>query len=294
MIAFASSLDQCGPLTRDVTDAALLLGVMQGRDACDSTSVGIEGGVELPSREDLSGLRFGVPRELVGRGLRGSRPACARSSSAPWSGSRSSAARSPRPQLPARPARDLRLLRARPGRVLGEPGALRRRPLRACAPRRADLTSMYESTRARGLRGRGQAADHARDLRALLRLLRRLLRERPEGPHPDRRGLRRGLRELRLRARSDLAQRRLRARLADRRPARDVPLRLLHRADVARRASPRSRSRPAWPSPTAAAPSCPVGFQIAGPAFSETKLLDAAYALERAIAFDARPGGAVG
>jgi aspartyl-tRNA(Asn)/glutamyl-tRNA(Gln) amidotransferase subunit A len=64
MIAFASSLDQCGPLTRDVTDAALLLGVMQGRDPLDSTSVGIEGGIELPAREDLSGLRFGIPREL--------------------------------------------------------------------------------------------------------------------------------------------------------------------------------------------------------------------------------------
>ena len=64
MIAFASSLDQCGPLTRDVTDAALLLRVAEGRDPCDSTSVGIEGGVELPSRHDLDGLRFGVPREL--------------------------------------------------------------------------------------------------------------------------------------------------------------------------------------------------------------------------------------
>jgi aspartyl-tRNA(Asn)/glutamyl-tRNA(Gln) amidotransferase subunit A len=64
MIAFASSLDQCGPLTRDVTDAALLLRAMEGRDACDSTSAGIAGGVELPSRADLSGLRFGVPREL--------------------------------------------------------------------------------------------------------------------------------------------------------------------------------------------------------------------------------------
>ncbi len=64
MIAFASSLDQCGPLTRDVGDAALLLRVIQGRDACDSTSIGIEGGVALPSRERLEGLRFGVPREL--------------------------------------------------------------------------------------------------------------------------------------------------------------------------------------------------------------------------------------
>jgi aspartyl-tRNA(Asn)/glutamyl-tRNA(Gln) amidotransferase subunit A len=66
MIAFASSLDQCGPFTRSVADAALMLRAMEGRDACDSTSVGIAGGVELPSREDLAGLRFGVPRELAG------------------------------------------------------------------------------------------------------------------------------------------------------------------------------------------------------------------------------------
>jgi aspartyl-tRNA(Asn)/glutamyl-tRNA(Gln) amidotransferase subunit A len=65
MIAFASSLDQCGPLTRDVTDAALMLAALQGRDPCDSTSVGIEGGIVAPSREDLKGLRFGVPSELA-------------------------------------------------------------------------------------------------------------------------------------------------------------------------------------------------------------------------------------
>ncbi|MDP9189046.1 MAG: aspartyl/glutamyl-tRNA amidotransferase subunit A, partial [Actinomycetota bacterium] len=66
MIAFASSLDQCGPLTRDVTDAALLMRALEGHDPCDSTSVGIEGGIELPSREDLKGVSFGVPRELAG------------------------------------------------------------------------------------------------------------------------------------------------------------------------------------------------------------------------------------
>jgi aspartyl-tRNA(Asn)/glutamyl-tRNA(Gln) amidotransferase subunit A len=69
MIAFASSLDQCGPLARDVTDAALLLEAMQGRDPCDSTSVGIEGGAGVPSREDLKGLRFGVPAELSGEAV---------------------------------------------------------------------------------------------------------------------------------------------------------------------------------------------------------------------------------
>ena len=65
MIAFASSLDQCGPLTRTVRDAALLLGILQGRDPLDSTSVGLDGGVSLPDREDLAGLRFGVPSELA-------------------------------------------------------------------------------------------------------------------------------------------------------------------------------------------------------------------------------------
>src|SRR6478609_371032 len=65
MIAFASSLDQCGPLTRDVSDAALLLGVLQGRDACDSTSVGLPEAPRLPDRENLEGLSFAVPSDLA-------------------------------------------------------------------------------------------------------------------------------------------------------------------------------------------------------------------------------------
>ena len=64
MVAFASSLDQCGPLTRTVTDAALLLRHLVGHDPCDSTSLGLPEEVRLPSRTDLKGLRFGVPREL--------------------------------------------------------------------------------------------------------------------------------------------------------------------------------------------------------------------------------------
>jgi aspartyl-tRNA(Asn)/glutamyl-tRNA(Gln) amidotransferase subunit A len=69
MIAFASSLDQCGPLTRDVSDAALLLAILQGRDGCDSTSVGLDVAPRLPDREDLRGLRFAVPAEMRADGM---------------------------------------------------------------------------------------------------------------------------------------------------------------------------------------------------------------------------------
>ena len=70
MIAFASSLDQAGPLTRDVTDAALLYSQMVGeRDPCDSTSLTFPGPIELPQRRDLRGLRLGVPAELTGEGI---------------------------------------------------------------------------------------------------------------------------------------------------------------------------------------------------------------------------------
>ena len=66
MIAFASSLDQAGPLARNVTDAALLFSHMAGRDECDATSVGLPEPVRLPSAERLDGIRLGVPDELRG------------------------------------------------------------------------------------------------------------------------------------------------------------------------------------------------------------------------------------
>jgi aspartyl-tRNA(Asn)/glutamyl-tRNA(Gln) amidotransferase subunit A len=69
MIAFASSLDQAGPLTRDVTDAALLLRHMAGRDACDSTSIGYPEEIRMPTAENLDGMVFGVPPELSGEGI---------------------------------------------------------------------------------------------------------------------------------------------------------------------------------------------------------------------------------
>jgi aspartyl-tRNA(Asn)/glutamyl-tRNA(Gln) amidotransferase subunit A len=69
MIAFASSLDQAGPLTRDVTDAALLLRHMAGRDPLDATSIGLPEEVALPTAQRLDGVRLGLPDDLTGEGV---------------------------------------------------------------------------------------------------------------------------------------------------------------------------------------------------------------------------------
>ena len=65
VVAFASSLDQIGPVARNVRDAALLYRIVSGRDPCDSTTVELPEPVELPTAERLDGLRVGVPRQAV-------------------------------------------------------------------------------------------------------------------------------------------------------------------------------------------------------------------------------------
>jgi aspartyl-tRNA(Asn)/glutamyl-tRNA(Gln) amidotransferase subunit A len=63
IVAFASSLDQVGPVTKTVRDNALLYGIISGRDESDSTTVDVPP-VELPEADNLKGLRVGVPKEL--------------------------------------------------------------------------------------------------------------------------------------------------------------------------------------------------------------------------------------
>ena len=70
LIAFASSLDQIGPITRDVYDNALLLNAIAGHDLMDSTSANIP----IPDYtkscvSDVKGLRIGVPKEYFVRGV---------------------------------------------------------------------------------------------------------------------------------------------------------------------------------------------------------------------------------
>ena len=70
VVAFASSLDQVGPITKDVTDSAMLLNIITGKDKMDSTSV------ERPKvdytkalKNDIKGLKIAVPKELFAEGI---------------------------------------------------------------------------------------------------------------------------------------------------------------------------------------------------------------------------------
>ena len=70
LVAFASSLDQIGPITKDVRDSAMLLNLIAGHDRRDSTSV------DLPKvdyvkalKNDVKGLKIGVPKEFFGEGI---------------------------------------------------------------------------------------------------------------------------------------------------------------------------------------------------------------------------------
>ena len=290
MIAFASSLDQCGPLTRDVTDAALLLRAIQGRDPCDSTSRRHRGRRRAALARGPRGTALRRRRASFATEAEGDRGRRRRGLRAHTRADPRARRRGRRVRAAACRARHLRLLRARAGRGVGEPRPLRRRALRHCARTRdGDLTAMYERTRAAGLRRRGEAADHARHLRAVLRLLRRLLRARPAGADEDRRGLR-----DRLRARSTCSSPRPRPTVAFRARARAPPTRWRCTCPTTARCrcrwpgSRRSRSRRASPSRTAAGRELPVGLTDRRARRSASRRCSTPrYALEQAIGFDA-------
>ena len=66
IVAFASSLDQAGPMTKDVSDSALMLDVISGYDEKDSTSANIEKGDFLNSlNKNIKGLKVGIPKEYI-------------------------------------------------------------------------------------------------------------------------------------------------------------------------------------------------------------------------------------
>jgi aspartyl-tRNA(Asn)/glutamyl-tRNA(Gln) amidotransferase subunit A len=288
MIAFASSLDQCGPLTRDVADAALLLAVMEGADLCDSTSVGIEGGIAAPSREDLTGLRFGIPAEVAGAtmeaGVRTVFEATLERIEA----------------LGGELVDDLALPHAEHGisayYVIAPAEASSnlarydgvRYGMRAEGD--GDLVEMYEATRSQGF-----GAEVKRRIMLGTYAL-------SSGYYEAYYGRAQKVR-TRIAADFDAAFAAVDFVVTPTSPSvafglgekTDDPLEMymndFFTVPMSLAGIPAISIPAGLAEPQGGGPELPVGFQIAAPAFAEQRLLEAAYALERGIGFDARPGG---
>jgi aspartyl-tRNA(Asn)/glutamyl-tRNA(Gln) amidotransferase subunit A len=287
MIAFASSLDQCGPLTRTVADAALLLEVMQGADPRDSTSTGIPGGVGLPGAERLDGLRLGVPRELAGE-AEGIEPGVREVFERTLATCEELGAEVAETALPhaeygisayyvLAPAEASANLARYDGVRFG---------LREDS---SDLTEMYEHTRAAGfgpeVKRRIMLGTYALSsgyydaYYGQAQRVRTLIAEDFRSAFDEF--------DLLLTPTSPTVAFKLGSRASD--PLAmymsdycTVPMSL---AGLPAISIPAGMARPAD-----GGPELPVGLQIAGPAYSESRLLDAAHALESAIGFDGAPG----
>jgi aspartyl-tRNA(Asn)/glutamyl-tRNA(Gln) amidotransferase subunit A len=279
MIAFASSLDQCGPFARDVTDAALLLGAMAGQDPCDSTSVGLPGPVDLPSRTDLRGVRLGVPEELSGEGIE---PGVLASFNETLDRARELGASVEPCRLPHAPHALSAYYLIAPAEASSNLARYDgvRYGLRADGV--ADLLGMYTRTREQGF-----GAEVKRRIMLGTYAL-------SSGYYDAYYGRAQKVRTLIARdfaaawERFDFIATPTAPSVAFELGAKtDDPLAMYLNDFLA---VPMSLAGiPGISIPSGLSEGLPVGFQLAGPAFSENALLDAAYALERSIGFDSAP-----
>ncbi len=275
MIAFASSLDQAGPFTRDVTDAALLYGHMAGKDPRDATSVARTDEIVLPTAERLDGITLGVPEDLTGEGIE---PGVLAAFEAALETARSLGARVERVSLPhadhglsayyvLAPAECSSNLSRFDGVRYGH---------RSEAP---DLLSMYTRTRHDGL-----GAEVKRRIMLGTYAL-------SSGYYDAYYGRAQKVRTLIAR---DFEQAFAGVDLIVTPTSPTVAFGLGEKADdpLAMYLNdyftvPMSLAGiPAISLPCGLSEGLPVGLQLAGPAFAENRILDAAHALERAFAFD--------
>jgi aspartyl-tRNA(Asn)/glutamyl-tRNA(Gln) amidotransferase subunit A len=278
MIAFASSLDQAGPLTRDVTDASLLFRHMVGRDGCDSTSLDYPEEVRLPSSDQLDGIRFGVPPELTGEGIEpGVREVFERTLGLieerggkleevrlPHAGHGISA------YYVIAPAEASANLARYDGVRFGPRGG------------DGDLISLYEETRAEGfgeeVKRRIMLGTYALSSGYYEAYYGRAQRVRTKIAEDFRSAFETV--DLVVTPTSPTVAFKLGERTDD-------PL-AMYLSDFCTVSMPLA-GLPAISIPGGLSDGLPVGIQLAGPAFSENRILEAAYALERAIGFDEAP-----
>ena len=160
LIAYASSLDQIGPITRDVTDCALVLNAIAGHDPRDSTSI--------PSYQapdyiraltgDIKGLRIGVPREYFVEGMEDDvRDTLMKATSGPGRPGRIPG-RGVTAQHTLRPGV---LLHPRPIGMLRQPGEVRWGEVRVLLPGHGQHAGGNGEDAPVWLRGRGEASHNA-------------------------------------------------------------------------------------------------------------------------------------
>jgi aspartyl-tRNA(Asn)/glutamyl-tRNA(Gln) amidotransferase subunit A len=278
MIAFASSLDQAGPLTRDVTDAALLLAQMVGHDRRDSTSLEFPGEIALPRAEDLKGIRLGVPEELTGA-EGGVEPGVRESFDATLAFAEGLGATIEPCALPHAP-------HALSAYYLIAPAEASANLARFDAVRYglrvdgdADLTTMYSRTREVGfgpeVKRRIMLGTYALSSGYYDAYYGTAQKVRTKIAEDFRTAFERF--DFIVTPTSPWTAFELGSKTAD-------PLAMYLNDFMT---VPMSLAGiPAISIPSGLSDGLPVGFQLAGPAFSESRLLDAAYALERAIGFD--------
>ena len=168
LVAYASSLDQLGPIARSAADCAAVLELIRGRDPRDATSLELPtGGLLCALTGDVRGRRIGLPAECFGGTLEPEVAAAVRAAAG---------------VLPA-PAglRGARLLHPGLRRGLLQPGPVRRGEIRLAGGGLRQSGGAVPQNPHRGLRPGGEEADSAGHLRPLRGLLRLLLQKGPPG-----------------------------------------------------------------------------------------------------------------
>jgi aspartyl-tRNA(Asn)/glutamyl-tRNA(Gln) amidotransferase subunit A len=278
MIAFASSLDQCGPLTRDVTDSALLFRSLVGRDPCDSTSLDLPDEVSLPTAERLDGLRFGV-WGLSEEGLDSGVAEVVRATLGTIEELGGGVEEIELPSARHGIAAYYVIAPAEASANLARYDGVRYGPR---AAGNGDLTAMYERTRHDGfgeeVRRRIMIGTYALSSGYYEAYYGTAQKVRTRIADDFRAAFERV--DFVVTPTSPTVAFKLGERTAD-------PL-AMYLSDYFTVPMPLA-GIPAVSIPCGLSEGLPVGFQVAGPAFSESRILDAAHALERAIGFDGVP-----
>jgi aspartyl-tRNA(Asn)/glutamyl-tRNA(Gln) amidotransferase subunit A len=265
-------------LTRDVTDAALLFAQMIGHDPCDSTSLAFPEEIRLPRSEDLRGVRLGVPEELTGA-EGGVEPGVRESFEATLRLAESLGATVAPCQLPHAP-------HALSAYYLIAPAEASANLARYDGVRYGlrvdgslDLTSMYELTRAAGF--------GAEVKRRIMLGTYALSSGYYDAYYGTAQKVRTKISEDFRAAfeRFDFIVTPTSPWVAFELGAKTDDPYAMYLNDFCTVPMPLA-GIPAISIPSGLSEGLPVGFQLAGPAFSENRLLEAAYALERAIGFD--------